>query len=253
MGILNGKVAIVTGAGSGIGEGEAYALAKEGAKVVVVARTFDNVARVAQSIEAFGGKALALPCDVRLKEDVDSVVATTVEQFGAVDILVNNAQIMPEAHSLESWTEQEMRDMWESGLLGSWLFMMACFPHMKDRGGRVINTCSPTGHGAMTGYSGYGAAKEAIRSLTRSGAREWGKYNINVNAVSPVSLSGEQIERAAKTEEQKAVLRDALGMALCRFGDAEKDIGRIVVFLAGPDSAMITGCTIGADGGSAML
>jgi NAD(P)-dependent dehydrogenase (short-subunit alcohol dehydrogenase family) len=253
MGILDGKVAIVTGAGSGIGAGEACALGKEGAALVVVGRTLEKVARVAEHINRTGGKALALSCDVRIAGDVKAVVETTMKTFGAVDILVNNAQIMPEAHPLETWTEEEMADMWQSGAMGSWRLMLACFSYMKKSGGRIINTCSPTGHGTGQGYSGYSMAKEAIRALTRNAAREWGQYSINVNAISPVSLSDEQIERAAKTSAQKEAIYNHLGMAIRRFGHAENDIGRIVVFLAGPDSAMITGCTIGADGGSAML
>jgi NAD(P)-dependent dehydrogenase (short-subunit alcohol dehydrogenase family) len=253
MGILDGKVAIVTGAGKGIGEGEALALAKEGAAVAVLARTFADVQRTAETIESLGARALPLACDVRIAEQVNAAVDATVKRFGRVDILVNNAQIMPAQHAFETWTEQEMRDMWESGLLGSWLFMMACLPHMKAQGGgRIINTCSAAGHGLIKGYVGYSTAKEAIRSLTRCAAREWGEYNINVNCISPVAMSAAGLEFYG-TEEKRQALYDALGSAIRRFGDAEADVGRTVVFLAGPDSKQITGCTIGIDGGSAML
>ena len=253
MGILDNKVAIVTGAGTGIGEGEAYALAKEGAKVVVVGRRLEKVETVANNIKEFGGEGLALKCDVSLSEDVNCVVDTTVEKYGQVDILVNNAQSIPrEFHDTELWTEQEMRDMWESGYLGSWMFMVACFPHMKGRGGRIINTCSVAGHGDYPGLVGYGAAKEAIRCLTRYAAREWGQYNINVNVISPGALS-EAAKVLLDTEEKQRAALDEMGMPLKRYGDAEADNGRVVVFLAGPDSSMITGCTICCDGGTGMI
>ena len=252
MGILTGKVAIVTGAGKGIGEGEAVALAKEGAAVTVVARTLDDVMRTAQQIEALGARALPLQCDVRDREQVKRTVAATVAAFGTVDILVNNAQISHPPHSCEDWTEQEMRDSWESGLLGSWFFMVECFPHLKQRGGRIINTCSAAGHGRVLGEVGYAATKEGIRSITRTAAREWGKYNINVNVISPVALTPAAFE-CYPTEESRRAVCEAMGMAMPRLGDSERDIGRTIVFLAGPDSGMITGCTLGVDGGSAMI
>lgn len=260
MGILADKVGIVTGAGTGIGEGEAHALAKEGAEVVLVGRTLATVEKVAEDIQSSGGEALAMQCDVRKQEDIDNVVASTIERFGQVDILVNNAQIMfGRPRSLLKWTEQDMRDSWESGFLGSWMFMVACFPHMKDAGGRIINTCSPAGHGKLPGYGGYGATKEAIRSLTRTAAREWGQYNILVNAISPFAISPTQ-PTAAKfldTEEKiERLLDDQMArgdLVIRRVGHPERDIGRTVVFLCGKDSAMITGCVISCDGGMAMI
>ena len=257
-GVLTGKIAIITGAGSGIGEGEARALAKEGAKVVLVGRTLEKVEKVADDIRSTGGEAIAMRCDVRNRDDIDTVVASTIEEFGQIDILVNNAQIMPGlSKPMMKWTEQEMRDTWESGYLGSWMFMTACFPHMKENGGRVINTCSPTGHGTMRGFVGYGAAKEAIRSLTRSAAREWGRYNILVNAISPFSMSPDgEMAKHFETEEKMETLLDnlvATGLVIRRPGHPEQDIGRTVVFLCGPDSAMITGCLISCDGGMAMI
>lgn len=258
MGILAGKVAIITGAGTGIGEGEAHALAKEGAKVVLLGRTFANVERVAKDIASSGGAAMAIACDVRDRDDIDRAVNATVDKFAQVDILVNNAQIMPgQDRPLLKWSEQDMRDAWESGYLGSWMLMTACFPHMKARGGRIINTVSPTGHGNVPGFGGYGAAKEAVRSLTRTAAREWGKYNIGVNAISPFAMSPTSpMNESYDSEEKVNALLDYMsdhGLVIQRAGHPEHDIGRIVVFLASPDSAMITGCTLSCDGGMAML
>jgi NAD(P)-dependent dehydrogenase (short-subunit alcohol dehydrogenase family) len=251
-GVLDGKVAIVTGASKGIGRGEAIALAKEGARVALVARGLDGVVAVADEIEALGGEALPIRCDVRLVDEVDGAVARVVERWGGVDILVNNAQIMFAPHPLEEWTEEEMRATWESGLLGSWAFMVACLPHMKEGGGRIVNTCSAAGHGNSTLRAGYSATKEAVRALTRVGAREWGRYGINVNAISPMAKS-DIIDELWSEEEQLEILKGGGPVLTSRWGDPESDIGRAVVFLVGPDAELITGCTLSVDAGGAML
>jgi NAD(P)-dependent dehydrogenase (short-subunit alcohol dehydrogenase family) len=249
MAMLAEKVAIITGAGRGLGYGEAIALAREGAAVSLIARTYDTVARVAKEIESFGGRALALACDVRRRDQVERAVDATIAEFGAIDILVNNAQIIPPATPAIEWTEEQMRDTWESGPLGTWFFMAACFPHMKDRGGRIINTCSASGYCTLYGYLGYDAAKEAIRSLTRTTAREWGQYGINVNAISPAAMTPRAAE--SMTEELEEAITSMLSIK--RLGDPEKDIGRTVVFLAGPDAGYLTGNTVSVDGGLAMV
>lgn len=173
MGILEGKVAIVTGAGRGLGKYEAIALAKEGAAVTVCSRTYEDVAKVAEQIQDLGSRAFAIKCDVRNRDQVNQVVKKTVSEFGTVDILVNNAQIIFDNHPMEEWTDEEMRATWEFGPLWSYYFMLSFFPYMKKNGGRIINFASPGGHGQVTGVLGYSMAKEAIRSLTRCGAREW--------------------------------------------------------------------------------
>lgn len=253
MALLNGKVAVITGAARGIGRGEARALAREGAAVVVIDILKDALADTAGGIEEFGGRVLAVGCDVTKRADVDAAIAAAVSKFGTVDILVNNAQIIPNPTPLEDWTERQLRDVYESGVIGSFNFMQACFPLMRQNGaGRIINTASASGHGNVPGFSCYGAAKEAIRSLTRAAAREWGKYNINVNAISPSALSP-GAAAAFPTEEAQTELLRAAGMPIARWSDPEQDVGRTVVFLAGPDSRQITGCTISIDGGMAMI
>jgi NAD(P)-dependent dehydrogenase (short-subunit alcohol dehydrogenase family) len=249
MGVLDGKVAIVTGAGKGIGLGEALALAKEGAAVTLVARTKADLDAAAGQIAALGGRALAVPCDVRVREQVEHAVAETVRQFGTVDILVNNAQIIPPPTPILEYTDELQRAVWESGYLGTWLFMTACFPYMKEHGGRIINTCSGAGHGFVPFMSGYAATKEAIRALTRYAAREWGKLGINVNALAPAVITPGSLD--AMPPEQRAYI-DAM-FAVKGWGDAEQDVGRTVVFLAGPDGRHLTGNTISVDGGAAMV
>jgi NAD(P)-dependent dehydrogenase (short-subunit alcohol dehydrogenase family) len=252
-GVLDGKIAIVTGASRGCGKGEALALAKEGAHVAVLARGYDAVAETASEVEALGVDALPLQCDVAQVDQVANAVQAVIDRWGTVDILVNNAQVLYSPHPFETWTEEEMRASWESGVLGSWAFMVACFPHMKERGGRIVNTCSPTGHGPPSALlSGYAAAKEGVRALTRTAAREWGKYRINVNAVSPMALT-DSVRKAFPSEsEQLDILRRGGPTLTHRWGDAEKDIGRAVVYLVGPDSEMVTGCLLSVDAGSAI-
>jgi NAD(P)-dependent dehydrogenase (short-subunit alcohol dehydrogenase family) len=253
VGSLDSKVAIVTGSGRGIGRGEAHALAKEGAAVTVLSRTLADVEKVAREIEELGGRTIAVECDVSKRDQVDQVVERTIEEFGAIDILVNNAQVIPAPHPLENWTEEEQRLIWESGYLGTWNFMQACFPQMKEQGGgRIINTSSSSGYSNLVGFSGYDANKEAIRAITRSGAREWAPHNILVNAISPAAIS-QLIEEHFPDEESRTAFLKSGGVVLDRWGDAEADIGRAVVFLAGPDASYITGCTLSVDGGAAMV
>jgi NAD(P)-dependent dehydrogenase (short-subunit alcohol dehydrogenase family) len=252
-GVLEGRIAIVTGAGQGVGRGEALALAKEGAKVAVLARTHDAILATAERIEEIGGEALPITCDVRSVDQVNAAVAQVVDTWGGIDILVNNAQIIYAPHDFETWTEEEVRATWESGPLGTWAFMVAVFPHMKDKGGRIINTVSATGHGgAHSRLCGYASAKEAIRSFTRTGAREWGKYGITVNAISPMAKTETTVSVFPTEEEQLAILRGGGPTLTERWGDPEADIGRAVVYLAGPDAEIITGALLPVDGGCAI-
>lgn len=252
MGTLDGKVAIVTGAGKGIGRLEAKVLAQEGASVTVLARTLKDVELVVAQIKEAGGKAIAVQCDVAKRADVKNAVRATVEAFGTVDILINNAQVYYPPHGVEDWTEEECRTCWETGFLGSFLFMQECFPYMKAKQyGRIINTTSLGGHGIYPGVVGYGANKEAIRSLTRFGAREWGKYNITVNTISPVVLS-ETLERIFPDEASQRKMCEDLRLPLTRM-TTEDEVARVVAFLVGPHSGYMTGNTVGIDGGGGML
>jgi NAD(P)-dependent dehydrogenase (short-subunit alcohol dehydrogenase family) len=247
--LLDGQIAIVTGGGRGVGRGEALALAGAGAAVAVLGTTTGAVEKVAAEIEEAGGRALALTTDVTRRDQVDEAVRRTHERFGRVDVLVNNAQRIPVPHPFEEWTQDELRTVWESGFLGTWNLMQACFPIMKAQGhGRIVNTCSNVGYSNWPGFSGYAATKEAIRALTRTTAAEWGPLGITVNVISPASLGPSMAETFS--DEQKEAMMQMI--PLRRYGDAEADIGRAVVYLAG-DGGYVTGCTLSVDGGMQMV
>jgi len=256
MGKLNGRVAIVTGAGRGIGRAIALALAAEGAKVVVASRTESTVVQVVAEIEAQGGEALGITCDVGERRQVEATVAEAVGHFGRLDIVVNNAQGFgtkeapegsPGFMALESFPEDVWDYTFQTGLKATLYFMQAAFPHLRERGGKIINFGSGNGVGAMKGTAAYNAAKESIRSLTRTAAAEWGKYDICVNAIVPTMVTDaarDFLERRPGIEE-KLIAQ----IPLRRMGNVDSDIGPVAVFLASSDSDFITGQTLNVDGG----
>src|ERR1700730_4030516 len=174
MGTLDGKIAIVTGAGQGVGEGVAFALADAGAKVVVAGRTASKVERTAATIHERGGSVTAVTGDVTDPAQVQACVDRTVSEYGTVDILVNNAQVPPLGPIAE--LPEELFDMgWRTGPLATFRFMRACYPYLKG-GGVVVNMGSGSAiRPDLTAFGAYGACKEAIRTMSRAAACEWGR------------------------------------------------------------------------------
>lgn len=247
---LAGKVALITGAGQGIGQGVALAMAGAGAKVVVAGRTLAKVEATAAAVQARGGEALALGCDVRNADDLVAAVAATVGTFGGVDVLVNNAQEVP-LGKLDDVTDEAFVGGFESGPLATLRLMKLVRPHMAARGGGTIfNFCSSAGiRWDMTGYGAYAAVKQAIRSLTRAAAAEWGGDNIRVLTIAPHAESpGLKWWIENNPEEAQAFFRT---IPLGRVGSLEQDIGRALVALCGSDLGYLTGATIPLDGGQA--
>jgi 2-hydroxycyclohexanecarboxyl-CoA dehydrogenase len=251
VGRLDDTVAIVTGASQGIGRGIALALAKEGAAVTVAARTAPKLQGVADEIVAAGGRVLAVPCDVSDREAVSSLVATTVETFGRLDVLVNNAQGVPPNRRLQDVPPEDPALAWASGPMATLHGMQAAFPHLSERGGSIVNFGSNTAIEGSPLFGAYAMAKEAIRGLSRVAAREWGRFGIRVNVICPFALSPAAEEfNTARPEAAAAILK---ATPLGRVGDCEDDIGRAVVALVGPDMGYITGATLMIDGGLSII
>ncbi|MCP1572954.1 MULTISPECIES: SDR family NAD(P)-dependent oxidoreductase [Herbaspirillum] len=252
MGILQGKVAIITGGGQGLGLGIAHALAAEGAQLVLTGRTTSTLDSAAAALARHGVEVVTASGDARLRADADAVVAQAIARLGRVDILVNNAQSSAPGVALEMIDDPTWEQTLESGLYGSFYFMQAVFPHMRRQGeGRIVNFGSLTGIEGTRGFGAYAAAKEGIRGLSRVAAREWGRYGINVNVICPAAMTeaSAQYFAAYPAEKERYLSTIALG----RMGEPEQDIGRAVVFLSGPDSRYMTGQTINVDGGQGML
>jgi NAD(P)-dependent dehydrogenase (short-subunit alcohol dehydrogenase family) len=247
VGTLEGQVAIVTGAGQGVGRGVALALGTEGARVVVLGRTLAKCEAVVGELVERGAEAIAVQCDIEHRDEVEASVVTTIERWDRIDVLVNNAQTKV-YQSIRRLSEADMETMWQSGPMGTFRFMQACFPHLRATAGCVVNMGSGSSILPQAAMGGYAMTKEAVRVLTRAAAVEWGRFGIRVNAICPLADSPgfREFDDAAPGAVEQAVLPL---VPLGRLGDAETDIGRAVVYLCGPDGRYVTGTTLMVDGG----
>jgi len=260
---VDGKVAIVTGAGRGIGKAIALVLAEAGADITVVARTREQVQQTAEEIRQLGRKALAIPADVSQEDQIKKVVAETISQFGRIDILVNNAGIairkpvalLPGAE-MPVWggtkdnpqTLEEWHNVMDTNLTSAVLFAQAVGPHMmKQRKGKVINTSSTCADEGLPGISAYSASKAGLSTFTRCLASEWGPFNINVNAVAPGMITTDMtVDHFRDPKNTEAILgRIPLG----RLGEP-RDVALLVLFLAAEASDYVTGQIFTIDGGA---
>jgi NAD(P)-dependent dehydrogenase (short-subunit alcohol dehydrogenase family) len=252
MNSLTDKIAIVTGAGQGVGRGIALALAKRGARVALLGRTESKLKDVAGEIARLpgAGETMTMGCDVKDAASIEASVAAVVERLGGVDILVNNAQEVPLGRLLDT-DDAAFEAGFASGPLASLRFMRACHPHLKARGGGVIfNMASSAGvRWDMAGYGLYGAIKQGIRVLTRAAAAEFGADGIRVLTIAPHANSpGLEAWFKARPAEAEAFFRT---IPLRRIGDCENDIGEAVAGLCAPEFSYLTGATVPLDGGQA--
>jgi 2-hydroxycyclohexanecarboxyl-CoA dehydrogenase len=245
---VEGRTVIVTGAGQGIGRGMALHLAKNGAAVVVVDWKAHRVERTLSEVRAVGPEALGLTADIGDHDSIVAMVAATVDRFGRVDGLINNAHTFTPKAALLDVTDDDI-DINEATVKGTLWAMQAVHPHMRRAGwGRIVNFASAAGITGMAEYGAYNAAKEAIRALTRTAAREWGRDGIVVNAIAPGAASRRGQQAAARQEaEYREFLRDH---PMGRQGDPEDDIGPVALFLCSDGCRFLTGQTFMVDGGA---
>jgi NAD(P)-dependent dehydrogenase (short-subunit alcohol dehydrogenase family) len=252
MGRLTGKVALITGAGQGVGLGIARAFAREGANLVITGRDEAKLKAVAPDLEALGARVVIRAGDAGVRANAEAAVQAAIEAFGRLDVLVNNAQSLKPGVMLEDMSEADIRATMDSGFYASLWHSLAALPHMKAAGGgSIINLGSREGMMGGAGMAIYGANKEAMRGLGRSLAREWGQYNIRINVIAPAAWGPAAEAYFNEHPEYKQIyLKD---ICLGRFGDPEGDIGPAAVFLASEDSHYVTGQTLNVDGGQVML
>jgi meso-butanediol dehydrogenase/(S,S)-butanediol dehydrogenase/diacetyl reductase len=250
MSALDGKRALVTGAGQGVGRGIALTLTAEGAAIALLGRTETKLRGVEKEIAELGGSATVIVGDVTRPDDIARAVRETVDALGGLDILVNNAQI-PVQGSLLSVTDEDYIACWESGPLAAFRLMRACRPHLGE-GSVVINLGSGTSANPLPiGRGVYASAKAAIATLSRVAATEWGPDGIRVLTVMPAATSPSAEAWAAANPDEYA--RSLQSIPLRRLGDPVHDIGRVIAFLCSPAAGYVTATTITVDGGQAYL
>jgi len=244
---LAGKVAIVTGAGRGIGRAIAMGLAASGASVVLASRTADQLTQVAAEIEAAGGKALAVPTDLTDAAAIDQLAAETLKAFGRIDILVNNA-----ARSFLRGLLELREDGWDkvfnTNVKAVWLLSRAVARTMiEQKSGRIINITTVGAEKAELGMAAYGTSKAALKMLTRCMAREWAAFGIQVNAVGPGLTRTAFSQPIWSNPDIAKHVTSQLPMG--RIAEPE-EIVPAVLFLASDAASYMTGETIYVDGGA---
>jgi NAD(P)-dependent dehydrogenase (short-subunit alcohol dehydrogenase family) len=248
-GTVEGKAAIVTGGGSGIGRATALLFAREGAAVTICGRERSSVDQTASEIEGAGGRVLAVQCDVGSPEQVDRMVQATLEAFDGIDILVNNAAWDPYAPLLETSIEAWQQCL-STNLTGTFLCARAVVPHMAARGGgSIVNTSSVLALGSLPRSGAYIATKAAILGLTRSMVVEWTELGIRVNCILPGSTDTDMMWLGLRPEEIPAEREASAGVIpMRRIADPE-EIAQATLWLCGPGASFAAGAFLVVDGG----
>ena len=250
MGALEGKAAVVTGGGRGIGRAICLGYAKEGADIIVNYATRDQPAlEVVAMIQKMGRKAVAMKGNVALRADAERIIQSSIDHFGKIDILVNNAGATKTA-MLHKMTEEQWDEVVDIHLKGPFLCIQAASKHMMEKkGGKIINVTSVAGLVGTKGQINYSAAKGGILSLTKSAARELAGYNITVNVISLGIVATEMTEKIRTDPKLQEIYRGRILMG--RFAEPEEVVPAFV-FFASEDSRYITGQLLCVDGGYGM-
>lgn len=250
MAELNGQTAIVTGSGQGVGQGIALALADQGANIVLAGRTLSKLETNAKLVSERGVKALPVACNVKDAGDLNKLIDESVKTFGGINILVNNAQEVPNGKLLDL-DEAKLNAGWESGPMAALRLMKLAHPHLKTSSGCIINLASTVvKRWDMGGYGGYAAVKEAMIMLTRAAACEWGPDGIRANAILPHAKSPGLVKWMEMNPREAEAFQSTI--PLRRVGEIE-EIGRFAAMLCSDKSAYVSGQCIAIDGGQANM
>ncbi|VXC67712.1 3-oxoacyl-ACP reductase [Burkholderia sp. 8Y] len=237
------KVVIVTGAGSGIGEGTARRFAAEGASVVLAGRTQDKLDRVARDLDA--SRTLVHACDVSRFDDAQKLIDAAIARFNRIDVLVNNAGVAPTGRideaSLDDW-----RAIMSTDLDGVFYCSRAAIRHLIEAKGSIVNVSSVSGLGGDWGMSFYNAAKGAVTNFTRALAMDHGRDGVRVNAVCPSLTASDLTQDMLADEELMAKFRERIPLGRAAQPD---DIAAVIAFLASDDARFVTGVNLPVDGG----
>ena len=248
---LENNVTIITGGGKGIGFGLAQAFAEEGSNLVITGRNESRLIEAKRILESeYGVEVLPIVADGTDEDAVKTVVGRTIEKFGKIDTLINNAQVSRSGMPLIEHSKEDFDLAIYSGLYAAFFYMKECYPYLKESKGSVINFASGAGMFGKLGQGSYAAAKEGIRGMSRVAAGEWGPDGIRVNVVCPLAMT----ESLQEWKENYPDLfeKTIQGIPLGHFADPKEDIGRVCVFLASEDAHFVTGETITLQGGSGL-
>lgn len=248
---MEGRVVLLTGGGGGIARGVARAFVDEGAKMILTDIFPEGMERTKKELEEeFGAEVFTCLADGSKEEEVKAAIEAGVSHFGRLDVLINSAQTSASGLTLVEHTKEDLDKAVYSGLYATFFYMKHAFPYLREARGSVINFASGAGISGKPGQSSYAAAKEGIRGLSRVAANEWGSYDINVNVALPLVMTDKLAQWGKENPEMFRKNLDEIPLG--RYGDAQKDIGKVCVFLASYDAKYVTGDTLFIQGGVGM-